>query len=411
MSGRKESIVFTPGRIGHLEIKNRLVRSSTFEHAATEKGEVSDTLLEIHRHLAQGGVGLILTGISWVHSAISAPPLMVRADIDSFLPGLRKLVRSVHDAAPDCRIMLQLHHPGRQVINPADQSRIASFRSPACLAYIRKHPEVTAHAGAAPHILEPVAPSAIEDTLFNRIPRALAIEEIEQIIEAYVEGVRRAQEAGFDGAQLHAAHGWLLSSFLSPQTNRRQDLYGGSTENRARIVTEIYQRARKKVGENFPILIKFNTTDFLPGGTDQEEAMRLGKIFAATGFAALEASGGMWEAVTRTKEELGWLPVLLPESRTGIKTSGEEAYFLPAARVLKEKTKATVISVGGYRSFGRIEAALNSGAADFISLARPLVRQPDLPRLWYAGGPDRAQCISCNACLPVGALPLACRAE
>jgi 2,4-dienoyl-CoA reductase-like NADH-dependent reductase (Old Yellow Enzyme family) len=239
----------------------------------------------------------------------------------------------------------------------------------------------------------------------------LSVEEIEQMIEAFAEGVRRAQEAGFDGAQLHAAHGWLLSSFLSPRTNQRQDRYGGSTENRARIVTEIYQRARKKVGESFPILVKFNTTDFLSGGMDQEETIRVGKILAETGFAALEASGGMWEAVTRTKEELGWPPVLLPESRTGIRTTEQEGYFLPAAGALKEKTTATVISIGGYRSFSRIEAALNSGAADFISLARPLVRQPDLPHLWYTGGPDRCKCISCNACLPIGALPLACRVE
>jgi 2,4-dienoyl-CoA reductase-like NADH-dependent reductase (Old Yellow Enzyme family) len=367
--------------------------------------------MEIHRTLAKGGVGLILTGISWVHSEMHAPPMMMRADNDSFMPGLQKLARSVHEAAPDCRIMLQLHHPGRQVVTPADQARMASFRSPAYLAYIRKHPEVTAHAKGAPHILEPIAPSAVHDTLFNRVPRALSVDEIEQIIEAYVAGVRRAQDAGFDGAQLHAAHGWLLSSFLSPRTNRRQDLYGGSTENRARIVTEIYQRARKKVGESFPILIKFNTTDFLPGGMDQEETIRVGKILYETGFAALEASGGMWEAVTRTKEELGWPPVLLPESRTGIRTTEQEGYFLPAARVLKEKTTATVISIGGYRSFSRIEAALNSGAADFISLARPLVRQPDLPHLWYTGGPDRAECISCNACLPIGALPLSCRVE
>ncbi len=411
MSDRKESIVFKPAYIGHLEIKNRLVRSSTFEHAATVKGEVSDTLMEIHRNLAKGGAGLILTGISWVHPGMPPPPMMVRADDDAFMPGLQKLAQSVHEAAPDCRIMLQLHHPGRQVVTPADQARIASFRSPAYLAYVRKHPEVTAHTKGAPHPLEPIAPSAIRDTLFDRIPRALSIDEIEQMVEAYAEGVRRAQEAGFDGAQLHGAHGWLLSSFLSPRTNRREDRYGGSTENRARIATEIYQRAVKMVGDRFPILIKFNATDFLPGGMDLEESIRLGKILFETGFAALEVSGGMWEAVTRTKEELGWPPVLLPESRTGIRTPEQEGYFLPAARAIKEKTAATVISIGGYRSFSRIEAALNSGSADFISLARPLVRQPDLPHLWYTEGPDRAGCISCNACLPIGALSLACRAE
>jgi len=412
MSDRKQSAVFASGRIGGLEIRNRLVRSATFEHAATSGGEVSPALEEMHRALARGGIGLIVTGIAWVHPRVQAPPLMVRADQDAFIPSLRRLAAAVHDAAPDCRTMLQLHHPGRQVATPDDKERMASVLPPAYLSYAQKHPEAPASPEAAPHILEPVAPSPIFDGLFQRTPRALSLEEIEEIIQAFAEGIRRAQEAGFDGAQLHAAHGWLLSSFLSPRTNQRTDLYGGSPENRTRIVTEIYKRARAKVGDGFPILIKFNTTDFLPGGTDMEEAIRVGRILSETGFDALEVSGGMWEAVTRTKEELGWPPVLLPESRTAIRTPGQEAYFLPAAGILKEHTGATVLSVGGYRSFNKVEEAVASGAADFVSLARPLIRQPDLPRLWYSGKVDRAACISCNACLPVGgAAPLSCKAE
>ena len=115
-----------------------------------------------------------------------------------------------------------------------------------------------------PHGIEPTAPSAIFDEIFQRTPRALSLEEIGEIIDAYAEGIRRAREADFDGVQLHAAHGWLLSSFLSPRTNQRDDQYGGSTENRTRIVTQIYESARKKVGEDFPILIKFNTTRDCP---------------------------------------------------------------------------------------------------------------------------------------------------
>ncbi|MCG6537451.1 MAG: hypothetical protein L7F78_22745 [Syntrophales bacterium LBB04] len=211
--------------------------------------------------------------------------------------------------------------------------------------------------------------------------------------------------------ELHAAHGYLLSSFLSPRTNQRQDQYGGSTENRIRIVQEIFQRARKKVGDRFPILIKINTTDFLSGGIDLNETVRVGTLLSEIGFAAIETSGGMWEAVTRKKEELGWLPVLLPESRTGITSPDQEAYFLPGAKALKEKTQATVILVGGLRSFSKIEAVLESKAADFVSLSRPLIRQPDLPRLWQSGkGPDQAECISCNACLPLNT-PLVCRAK
>jgi len=411
MPDRNKSIVFKPGRIGHLQIRNRLIRSSTFEHAATEGGEVSETLMDIHRHLARGGIGLIMTGITWIHPRLKAPPMMIRADDDAFIPGLRRLTQAVHETAPDCKIMLQLHHPGRQVVLPEDRARMAAVRSRAYIAYVRKHPDVAATAQETPHVLEPIAPSAIRDELFDRIPRAVTPEEIEEMAEAFAEGVRRAQEAGFDGCQLHGAHGWLLSSFLSPRTNQRGDLYGGSTENRTRIVREIHQRARKKVGDRFPILIKFNTTDFLPGGTDLPEAIRVGKMLSEAGFDALEASGGMWEAVTRSQEELGWPPVLLPESRTGIRTPDQEAYFLSAARALKENTQATIIAVGGFRSFNRVEEALASGAADFVSLSRPLVRQPDLPWRWYSGETDKASCISCNACLPIGHAPLACRAD
>lgn len=412
MSERIDSIVFAPGRIGLLEIKNRLVRSATLENAATVDGEVSDTLIEIHRMLAKSGVGLIITGIFWFYPNSPAPPCLARADRDSFIPGMQRLSRAVHEAAPDCKIMLQLNHPGRQVTNPEDRARILAVRSPVYRAFVRKHPEAATHPQGPPHVMEPVAPSASRDSLFDRIPRALTLEEVARIVDTCAESIRRAQEAGFDGAQLHAAHGWLLSSFLSLRTNQREDLYGGSTENRTRVVTEIYRRARKKVGERFPILIKFNTTDFLPGGTDLEEAIRVATILAETGFAAVEVSGGMWEAVTRTREELGWLPVLLPESRTGIQTTDQEAYFLPSAKAIKEQTANTVISVGGYRSFGKVEEALASRAADFVSLSRPLIRQPDLPHLWYTGaGPDKAECISCSACSTVGNSVLACRAR
>ena len=412
MSTRKNSIVFRSGRIGSIEIKNRLARSATFENAATEKGEVSETLLRIYKDLAKGGVGLIITGITWVYPFTTAPPRLTRVDNDSFIPGLKRLASSIHEIAPDCRVMMQLHHPGRQVINPDDRVKIENVLPPTLLEYTHKHTEAVAQNTQNPHIMEPVAPSSIYDQLFERTPRELTMDEIEQLIDAFVEGIRRAKDAGFDGVQLHAAHGWLLSSFLSPKTNQRNDLYGGSTENRTRIVQEIYKCARKKVGDHFPILIKFNTTDFLPGGTDLDEAIRVGKILSGTGFDALEVSGGMWEAVTRLKIELGWSPVLLPESRTNILRPEQEAYFLPAARILKRQTNSKIVSVGGYRSFSKIEEALESGATDFVSLSRPFIRQPDLPNLWYAGHIDKAACTSCNACLPVGGSEhLSCRID
>jgi len=138
----------------------------------------------------------------------------------------------------------------------------------------------------------------------------------------------------------------------------------------------------------------------------------VGEIVSNIGFGAIESSGGMWEAVTRSQEELGWAPVILPESRTKIKTKDQEAYFLPGTKALKGRTDTPIMLVGGLRSIDRIEEILDEGSADFISLSRPLIRQPNLPNLWLTGeGPDKAECISCNACLPMGPDPTRCRAK
>ncbi|MBW2091094.1 MAG: NADH:flavin oxidoreductase [Deltaproteobacteria bacterium] len=377
MAGR-DSIAFKPGHIGRVEIKNRLVRSATYEAAATEKGEITDVQVDLYRALAQGGVGLIITGHAAVHPQGTVGHNMTRVSDDSFIPGLRKLAGAVHDLGADCKIFLQLSHPGRQQPNEG---------------------------------IEPVAPSPVFDNLFQRTPRPLTLEEIDEDIECFAQGIWRAQEAGFDGVQIHAAHGWLLSSFLSPHTNRREDRYGGSTENRTRILKEIYERGRKLVDPDFPILIKMNTQDFMPGGVDIEEAAKIGEALAGIGFSALEASGGMWEAITRSEEELGWKPVLIPESRVGIKTRDQEAYFCPGAQAIKQRVDVPVILVGGIKSISKIEEILTEGHADFCAMARPLIRQPDLPNLWFTGqGPDTAECISCNSCLPTGEGPTRCRA-
>ena len=412
MHSRENSIVFTPSKTGPLEIKNRLVRSATYENAATSGGEVSEFLVDLYCTLAKGGVGLIITSVTSVYSKALHFHSGMRADDDSFIPTLKRIPYAVKQGSPDCKVMLQLGHPGRQVIHPENMAKLMPLLPSALIAYIRKHPEVMAPPAEAVHKVEPTAPSAVYDTTFDRTPRVLTTEEIEEIIEAFAEGIRRAQEAGFDGVQLHAAHGYLLSSFLSPRTNHRNDQYGGSPENRIRIIDDIYQRARKKVGDSFPILIKMNSTDFLPGGIALNEVVQVGKQLSDLGFAAIEVSGGMWEAVTRNKEELGWPPVFLPESRTGIKDKDQEAYFLPAAKAIKEKTNATVILVGGLRSFSKIEEVLTSKDADFVSISRPLIRQPDLPSLWRSGeAPDKAECVSCNACLPAGNARLACRGK
>jgi 2,4-dienoyl-CoA reductase-like NADH-dependent reductase (Old Yellow Enzyme family) len=413
MASREYLMVFKPGRIGRLELKNRLVRSATYENAATIHGEVTDPLVEIYRRLGLGGVGLIVTGITSVLAKAHSPHRTMLIDGDKTIPGLRRIPDTVHSLGNGCKILIQLHHPGRQIIRPEDAPKMIPFFSPALVAGLQRAaqgpPSEQRPRPVPAQLPDPVAPSAIPDAMFKRAPRALSIEEIEEIIEAFARGIGRAQEAGFDGVQLHAAHGWLLSSFLSPHTNKRKDRYGGSTENRTRIVQEIFEQGRKRVDNDFPILIKMNTTDFLADGTDLKEAARVAAILKQIGFAALETSGGMWETVTRGEKELGWPPYLLPESRTNIKNKDQEAYFLSGAEAVKKQTGLPVILVGGMRSLEKIEEVLQSGAADFISLARPLIRQPDLPNLWISGeGPEKAACISCNACIGVGDTALKC---
>jgi len=408
---RADSIVFSPKTIGRMEIKNRLVKSATYEGSATIKGEVSDSLVDLYTNLAMGGAGMIITGAAAIDPENISFPKVIRAYDDSFIPGLKRLSRAVHTADGECRIILQLFHPGRQVATAESAVNLGAYLSPALMNYIGKHPEIfVEEEGEAPEA-EPTAPSSIFDTLLKQTPRALTLEEIESIIDGFAASIQRAQEAGFDGVQLHAAHGWLLNSFLSPHTNRREDQYGGSLENRSWIVKEIYKRGRKRVGEDFPILIKVNTTDFLPDGIDIEESVQSARIFSELGLDAIEASGGMWEAMVQGEEKLGWEPFLNPEARVDINTKDKEAYFLEGAKEIKKQIESPVILVGGIRSFSKIEEMLELGMVDFVSMARPLIRQPDLPNLWLSGtGRDSAECISCNACFPIGNASTSCKA-
>jgi 2,4-dienoyl-CoA reductase-like NADH-dependent reductase (Old Yellow Enzyme family) len=257
------------------------------------------------------------------------------------------------------------------------------------------------HCGRQSFFLEnTIAPSAVFEPVVNKMPREMTIEEIEETTEAFAKAARRAKEAEFDAIQLHAAHGYLLSEFLSPYTNRRTDEYGGSTENRIKIVEDIYKRIVENVGKDFPILIKMNVDDFLEGGINLDESKKIAERLSKTGFAAIETSGGMYEVTTRSKEELGWTPAMLPESRINIRSKDKEAYHLPYAREIKKLIDIPLILVGGIRSLDVIEKILAEGNADFVALCRPLIREPALPNRWLKEiGGLTAECISCNGCI------------
>ena len=354
---KAESILGEPKGIGGMVVKNRLVRSATFEGMA-RSGYVTEDFVRLYKALAEGGVGLIITGYAYVHRMGQSYLSMTGIDRDEFIPGLKRVTETIHEHGDECKISMQLAHCGRQ-------SRILET---------------------------PLAPSPVFEPVSNKMPREMTRREIEETIEAFAEGAVRAKKAGFDAVQIHAAHGYLLNEFLSPYTNKRTDEYGGNTEKRAKIVEDIYSRTVEKVGKTFPILIKMNVDDFLEGGINLKESKKIAERISKTGFAAIEISGGMWETRIKNKD--------LVTIRTGIRSRQQEAYFRPYANEIRKVIDIPLILVGGIRSLDVAQEILAEGSADFVSLCRPLIRQPDLPNRWLKRiGELTADCISCNTCL------------
>ena len=237
----------------------------------------------------------------------------------------------------DCRIVAQLSHAGRQVL----------------------------HDNA---VAECVGPSDVPSPILRKRARALTADEIQSIVDCYVEAIVRVKKAGYDGVQLHAAHGYLLSSFLSPYTNRRHDRYGGSIEKRVAILREIITKARESV-DHFPILIKMNCTDHVEGGIDIETFPEVAKEVAALGVDAIEVSGGMWDCLIRSEKELGFFPLPIPEARTRINSLDKQSYFVRYAEKLA--LDIPVIVVGGHRNIETTGRDHGQGDGGFLRIEPP----------------------------------------
>jgi 2,4-dienoyl-CoA reductase-like NADH-dependent reductase (Old Yellow Enzyme family) len=356
---RHDYKIFSQGQIGLLKLKNRLVRSATWDPSILDGRGMNDDVLNIYRRVAAGGVGLIITGDFSV-----LPPNFLDVDFDikpfSYetvrIKGFGQLVDTVRRASPDCKIIAQLS---------GDYYGIG--------------------------------PSAIPSPFTTEQDQPLSVEQIRSLVECFVQVIYGIQREGFDGVQLHAAHGGLLSKFLSPYTNRRGDQYGGSIQNRVRILSEIVTSARKKVGD-FPILVKVNATDYLDGGTNLDTFPGLASEIERAGVDAIEVSGGMWDCLVKSEAELGFRPIPTPESHTRIKNPEKQSYFLKYAEQLD--SDIPVILVGGNRDAERLEKIIQAGKVDFISLCRPLICEPDLPKRWLEGrGTSGTECFSCNSCI------------
>jgi len=348
--------LFSPEKIGNVRIKNRIVRSATYTRKSEKYGIVGNTLVEFYNELAQGGTGLIISEFIGVDPSGTMSAYQLRLDNDSFIPGQRKLVKAVHNY-PEVKIAAQIAHTGRQGVHP-------------------KYP--------------PVAPSPIPDKITGLTPRELTKPEIEDLIQKFVATGRRAYESEYDMVQLHAAHGYFLSNFISPYTNRRSDNYGGTNENMARILVEIYEGIKDEVGKNFPVIIKLQTKDFVPGGLETQQGLEIAKILVDQGLEAIEPSGGISETQIGTKNAYPSRQIKSPE---------EENYFLPIVKELKPSMKnCKMILMGGIKNPISAENFLKAGITDFISLSRPLIYEPNLPNRWRSGDLNPAECRSCNSC-------------
>ncbi len=380
------SNLFTPIKIGDLEVKNRLVHSATYEAMARETGEVTDELVNKYLTLAKGEVGLIISSHLFVHPLGRAHKYQAGIHSDDMISGLRKVAEVVHQEGG--RILFQLSHAGRQTSKDV----------------IGRTPLGPSHVGRDP-------------VKFVK-PQRMSEDEIQDVILAFGQAARRATEAGSDGVQLHGAHGYLINQFLSPFFNRRRDDWGGSDRNRFRFLNEVFLEVRRGLPKGMPILVKINAHDHTPrAGITPPLAVKYARWLKDLGIDGLEVSCGTvaysfmstCQGDVPVRELLRALPwwekpfgsVVL--RRLAGKHRFQEAYNLEAAKMIKAALgEIPLLLVGGLRRVSQMEEILEQGHADLISMGRPFIREPFLVK-HIRQGADRVACVSCNRCL--AALP------
>ena len=351
------SILFEPMSIKGMELRNRFVRSATYDGCADRSGHVSEVQINIFSELSAGGVGLLVTGITYVHRSGKISAFQNSIASDDCIPGFKRLTAAAHDRG--AKIAVQLFHAGRE------RAR-----------FIKAKDEKT------------IGPSFVpDDPHFKEEYRSMTEDEIWEIIRAFGDAAKRAREAEFDAVQVHGAHAYLLSQFLSPSANRRGDDWGDAVEKRLRFHREIYRDIRAKVGEDYPVLIKIGVQDGFPGGLEFREGRLAAQLLAQWGFDALEISQGLRGQGYENSE-----------FRTKINSLDDEAYFRHWCKEIKGQVKVPIMMVGGLRTFELMEEVVQKGEADFISMSRPFIREPGIINVWKSGDHHRATCISCHKC-------------
>jgi 2,4-dienoyl-CoA reductase-like NADH-dependent reductase (Old Yellow Enzyme family) len=339
-----------------MELPNRFVRSATWEGMATDTGAVTPKLIETVTAIARGGVGLIVSSHAYVRPEGQASPLQLGIHADDLIHGLSTMTAAIHECG--AKTVMQLAHAGNFAAEKLTR-------------------------------LPPLVVSDFEG-LAGSPRREMTTQDIREVIDAFARAARRAKSAGFDGVQIHSAHGYLLSQFLCPVFNRRQDEYGVDVCNRARIHVEVLHAIRETVGKDYPVLIKMNCRDFTESGLSLDDSVQIAELLAEAGFDAIELSGGL----ITCKE--------LSPCRQGINSIGKEAYFREEARIFKREIGIPLILVGGIRSLEVADQLIEHEAADYISMSRPFIREPDLINRWKTGDRRKASCKSDNLCFRPG---------
>jgi 2,4-dienoyl-CoA reductase-like NADH-dependent reductase (Old Yellow Enzyme family)/thioredoxin reductase len=341
-----------PGNIGTLQLKNRLIMAAMGVPLAEPEGGVTDKMIAFYRARAEGGVGLVTTSFASI-SPDATFPLTLAIHDDRYIPGFRKLADAIHEAGS--KLCVQLMHPGLLLLFLGWIAEGVSVKVPSITPWLKK------------------------DVPYHELIQA----DIDRYVDLFTEAARRVKESGADAVELHASNGCLVSTFLSPITNRRTDEYGGNVENRARFARRIVERIKDRVGPDFPVIVRINMYDDMEGGVAPEEVVRQAELIESAGADAINISSGLEYWTTST------IPCyLFPEGP-----------MLPIAEKLKKAVRIPVIAAGKI-SVELADQLLTERKADFIALGRPLLADPELPHKVRQGRMDEVwKCIYCNNCL------------
>lgn len=352
-------LAFQPYELDSLELSNRFVMAPVWMGMADEKGHVTDQLIQHYREVASSGIGLIITEYAYVKSGHQILPRMLGIGDDTQIAGLKRIVEAVHKE--NCKIFIQIADCG---LNSDPKYNPAGLIYGPSVIELKGYTEAEA--------------MGVLNNENKHVMRALSIEQIKEKVKLFGEAARRAVKAGFDGVEIHAAHSYLISQFLSDLYNKRKDDYGGRLENRMRFLLEVFRKVKDNLGKH-PVSVRLNGEDGIVGGITIDETVKVAEKLEEEGCNLISVSGGT------------------PE-RTGILKEEDEAYFSNYAKKIKQYVKTPILLTGGIRSPKIVDSLLKKEVCNLIGLARPLIAEPKLISRWREGDLKKAKCISCNKC-------------